>query len=167
MNDIRRAADPQWQRKAQDQRKWKTSAESTYCSGWTKPPNSQTTIRSRQPGAELSQSLEKLDKFRTRHSVSYWVLYGAPQLRPWSSQPDVSRLDSEGVSKERYLRTGEEAPLKTMVEDFATQHQRIKKVSVLNVAHDLSKKYSVPTDRAPLPVPLWAPETAHPPPPPP
>ncbi|GFO49214.1 hypothetical protein PoB_007571900 [Plakobranchus ocellatus] len=27
MDDIRRAADPQWQRKAQDRRKWKTSAE--------------------------------------------------------------------------------------------------------------------------------------------
>ncbi|GFO08912.1 endonuclease-reverse transcriptase [Plakobranchus ocellatus] len=33
MDDIRRAAGPQWQRKAQDQRKWKTSAES-YILQW-------------------------------------------------------------------------------------------------------------------------------------
>ncbi|GFO41883.1 endonuclease-reverse transcriptase [Plakobranchus ocellatus] len=34
MDDIRRAAGPQWQRKAQDRRKWKTSAEG-YILQWT------------------------------------------------------------------------------------------------------------------------------------
>ncbi|GFO13697.1 hypothetical protein PoB_004020200 [Plakobranchus ocellatus] len=90
----------------------------------------------RQPGAELSQSCV-LDKLDRAQNALYWGLYGAPQLGSWSSQTVLAQ--------ERYLRTGEGAPLKTMVEEFATQHRRIKKTSVLSVAHDISRKYSVPT----------------------
>ncbi|GFO37109.1 LOW QUALITY PROTEIN: hypothetical protein PoB_006361400 [Plakobranchus ocellatus] len=42
-----------------------------------------------------------------------------------------------------------------MVEEFATQCRRIKKVSVLSVVQNLSAKYRVATDLAPLPVPLY------------
>ncbi|GFO40669.1 hypothetical protein PoB_006717400 [Plakobranchus ocellatus] len=50
-----------------------------------------------------------------------------------------------------------------MVEKFALQCHRIKKVLVLSVAMDLSAKYSVPTNQAPIDVP-WAPEVASSPP---
>ncbi|GFN90798.1 RNA-directed DNA polymerase from mobile element jockey-like [Plakobranchus ocellatus] len=76
----------------------------------------------------------------------------------------LRRGEQTVLAQERYLRTCEGAPLKTMVEDFATQRRRIKKASVLSVAQNLSKKYSVPTKRALLPVPSWAPETAPTPP---
>ncbi|GFN87171.1 threonylcarbamoyladenosine tRNA methylthiotransferase [Plakobranchus ocellatus] len=85
------------------------------------------------------------------------------------SQQDIQPLglrrgEQTVYAQERYLRTGEGAPLNTMVEDFAMQQRRIKKPSVLSVALDLSRKYSMPTDRAPLPVPSWPPEMAPTPP---
>ncbi|GFO33621.1 hypothetical protein PoB_006012600 [Plakobranchus ocellatus] len=44
------------------------------------------------------------------------------------------------LAQERYLRTGKGAPLRSMVEEFATQRRRIKKASILSVAHDLPAK---------------------------
>ncbi|GFN95950.1 reverse transcriptase-like protein [Plakobranchus ocellatus] len=110
-------------------------------------------------------SLEKLDRVQ---NAALRLVLGAPRSTPIAilelaavCEPLGLRRGEQTVfAQERYLRTGEGASLKAMVEDFATQHRRIKKVSVLSVAHDLSKKYCVPTDRAPLPVPSWAPETA-------
>ncbi|GFO48819.1 non-ltr RNAse hi domain of reverse transcriptases [Plakobranchus ocellatus] len=67
----------------------------------------------------------------------------------------LRRREQTIFAQERYLLTGEGAPLRTMVENFSTRH--IKKVSVLSVAHDLSKTYGEPTERAPLPAPPWAP----------
>ncbi|GFN75862.1 LOW QUALITY PROTEIN: hypothetical protein PoB_000236800 [Plakobranchus ocellatus] len=72
----------------------------------------------------------------------------------------LRRGEQTVYAQERYLRTGEGAPLNTMVQDFATQQRRIKKASVLSVALDLARKYSMPTDRAPLPIPTCPPETA-------
>ncbi|GFN92664.1 hypothetical protein PoB_001917000 [Plakobranchus ocellatus] len=43
VDDIMRAAGPQWRWNAQDRRKWKTSARDISCSGWTKPPSNQVT----------------------------------------------------------------------------------------------------------------------------
>ncbi|GFO28546.1 hypothetical protein PoB_005505100 [Plakobranchus ocellatus] len=74
----------------------------------------------------------------------------------------LRRGEQTVYAQERYLRTGEGAPSNIMVEDFATQQRRIKKASVLNVVFDLSRKYSMPTDRAPLPVPTCTPETPPP-----
>ncbi|GFN92714.1 hypothetical protein PoB_001922000 [Plakobranchus ocellatus] len=44
MNDIRRAADPEWQRKAQDQRKWKTSTESYILQWMDKASNNNNKV---------------------------------------------------------------------------------------------------------------------------
>ncbi|GFO21559.1 hypothetical protein PoB_004806400 [Plakobranchus ocellatus] len=72
----------------------------------------------------------------------------------------LRRGEQTVLAQGRYLRTGESAPLRSMVDEFAKRCRRIKKVPVLSVAHDLSAKYSVPTDRTRLHVPTWAPEAA-------
>ncbi|GFO36149.1 reverse transcriptase-like protein [Plakobranchus ocellatus] len=117
-------------------------------------------------------SLEKLDRVQ---NAALRLVLGALRSTPIAILELATGFEPLGLrrgeqtvfAQERYLRTGEGAPLRTMVENFSTRHRRIKKVSVLSVAHDLSKTYGVPTDRAPLPVPPRAPETAPTPPPPP
>ncbi|GFN84208.1 hypothetical protein PoB_001071400 [Plakobranchus ocellatus] len=103
-------------------------------------------------------SLEKLDRVQ---NAALRLVLGALRSTPIAILEITAGCEPLGIrrgeqtvfAQERYLPTGEGEPLKDMVEEFATQHRRIKKVSVLSVANDLSNKYCVPTDREPLPVP--------------
>ncbi|GFN97352.1 hypothetical protein PoB_002385800 [Plakobranchus ocellatus] len=112
-------------------------------------------------------SLEKLDRVqKAALLLVLGVLWSTPitilGLAAGCEPLGLRRGEQIVLALKRYLRTGEDAPLTSMVEEFATQRRRIKKVSVLSFAHNLSVRYSVPTDQAPLHVPTWAPEAASP-----
>ncbi|GFN94041.1 reverse transcriptase [Plakobranchus ocellatus] len=110
------------------------------------------------PALGINVQLRRISSRTPLRSTPIAILELATGCEPFG----LRRGEQTVFVQERYLRTGEGVPLRTMVENFFTRHRRIKKVSVLSVAHDLSKTYGVPTDRAPLPVPPWAPETPPP-----
>ncbi|GFO04996.1 hypothetical protein PoB_003150100 [Plakobranchus ocellatus] len=106
--------------------------------------------------ALLRTSLEKLGRvqnaalrfvLRVLRSTPIAILELAAGCEPLG----LRRCEYTVLAQEKYLRTSEGAPLKSMVEEFVTQRRRIKKALVLSVAHDLLAKYGVPTDRVLFP----------------
>ncbi|GFO13131.1 hypothetical protein PoB_003963600 [Plakobranchus ocellatus] len=97
-----------------------------------------------EPWKTSRTSLEKLDKVQ---NAALHLVLGALRSTPIAMLELPARYEPLGLRRgeqtvlvqERYLQTGETAPLWSMVE-FATQCRRIVKASVLRVVHDLSAK---------------------------
>ncbi|GFO48555.1 reverse transcriptase [Plakobranchus ocellatus] len=115
------------------------------------------------------KSLETLDKVQ---NAALRLITGGLQSTPISVLEAATGCEPLGLRREvqtvktleEYLRMEAGSTLKGTAENYNAQKRRLQKESVLSTAYKYAPKFSLSSNRAPLPTPCWAPEKAPVPP---